>query len=54
MEILGEKFSKTWVYTSRRCFLFPKIPENAILFATGNFWIFKQEFLVEWKAPAIT
>jgi len=49
-EIPGRKFSKIWVYLARLS-SFPEIPENAVPFATGNFWKFKPEFLVEWKAP---
>ena len=31
-----------------------KIPGYAVRFCTGNFWKFKPEFLVKWKALLIT
>lgn len=50
-EIPGNNFSKIWVYLAR-LFSFLKIPAgNAILFATGNFWKFKPELLIEWRGP---
>lgn len=32
-------------------FSFPEIPENAVLFPTGNFRKCTPEFLVEWNMP---
>ena len=49
-KIRGRKFPKILVDLSR-LYSFSEILENAVSFFTGNFWKFKLEFFVEWKAP---